>query len=52
MGKNENNITLWIVSIFIGFFLVLLLEIFKKIADFKKQPIYDEIKLIIDDCDS
>ncbi|WP_240411363.1 hypothetical protein [Limosilactobacillus vaginalis] len=52
MGKNENNITLWIVSIFIGFFLFLLLEIFKKIADFKKQPIYDEIKLIIDDCDS
>ena len=52
MGKNENNITLWIVSIFIGFLLFLLLEIFKKIADFKKQPIYDEIKLIIDDCDS
>lgn len=52
MGKNENNITLCIVSIFIGFLLFLLLEIFKKIADFKKQPIYDEIKLIIDDCDS
>lgn len=27
MGKNENNITLWIVSIFIGFLLFLLLEI-------------------------